>query len=186
MNGWNFSCMTAFHVYHRHMRTTIDMPDDLFRRLKPLLAERKMTFRALVIDAVERAIDAPSAAFRLRDASAGHPAMLRRFPARQSTARSTPRGNLLSQGDDRCGYQPSGACHQCEASLHGKAKEVIRNLAESPTPWSVCLHSFVEFYGVATHPKLWKKPSTPEQAIDQSRHSGNLPACESYAIPPEF
>jgi hypothetical protein len=57
--------------------------------------------------------------------------------------------------------------HQREASLHARAKEVIRNLAESPAPWAVCLHGFVEFYGVATHPKLWKKPSTPAQAIDQ-------------------
>jgi len=57
--------------------------------------------------------------------------------------------------------------HQREASLHAKAKEVIRSLAESPTPWAVCLHCFVEFYGVVTHPKLWQKPSTPEQALDQ-------------------
>jgi uncharacterized protein len=59
--------------------------------------------------------------------------------------------------------------HQREASLHAKAREVIRQLAESPVPWAVCLHSFVEFYGVATHPKLWKQPSTPEEAIDQIR-----------------
>ncbi len=59
--------------------------------------------------------------------------------------------------------------HQREASLHVKANDVIRDLAESPVPWSVCLHSFVEFYGVATHPKIWKTPSTPEQAIDQIR-----------------
>lgn len=57
---------------HKHMRTTIDVPDDLLKRVRPLLAERKMTFRALVIDAVERVIQAPSATFRLRDASAGH------------------------------------------------------------------------------------------------------------------
>lgn len=57
--------------------------------------------------------------------------------------------------------------HHAEASLHKKAKEVIRTLAESPGPWAVCLHCFVEFYGVATHPKLWQKPSTPEQALDQ-------------------
>jgi hypothetical protein len=57
---------------HPHMRTTIDVPDDLLKRVKPLLAERKMTFRALVIDAVERAIEVPAASFRLRDASAGH------------------------------------------------------------------------------------------------------------------
>jgi hypothetical protein len=53
------------------MRITMDMPDDLYQKVKPLLAERKMTFRALVIDAVERAIEAPRAAFKLRDASAG-------------------------------------------------------------------------------------------------------------------
>jgi len=57
---------------HLHMRTTIDVPDDLLKRVKPLLAERKMTFRALVIDAVERAIEVPAVSFRLRDASAGH------------------------------------------------------------------------------------------------------------------
>jgi len=57
--------------------------------------------------------------------------------------------------------------HQREASLHSKAREAIRGLAESPVPWAVCLHCFVEFYGVVTHPKLWKLPSTPEQALDQ-------------------
>jgi len=56
---------------HRHMRTTIDMPDDLLKRARPLLAERKMTMRALVIDALERAIEAPVVSYRLRDASAG-------------------------------------------------------------------------------------------------------------------
>lgn len=57
--------------------------------------------------------------------------------------------------------------HQREASLHSRAREAIRQLAESPVPWGICLHSFVEFYGVVTHPKIWKKPSTPEQAVDQ-------------------
>lgn len=59
--------------------------------------------------------------------------------------------------------------HQREAAFHEKAREVIRSLAESPTPWATCLHCFVEFYGVVTHPKLWKKPSTPEEAIEQIR-----------------
>lgn len=76
--------------------------------------------------------------------------------------------------------------HQIEASLHGKAKEVIRKLAESPVPWLVCLHSFVEFYGVVTHPKLWKNPSTPEQAIDQIRAWRESPSlrilCDTPAI----
>jgi len=57
--------------------------------------------------------------------------------------------------------------HQREASLHPGARDVIRQLAESPVPWAICLHSLVEFYAVATHPRLWKKPSTPAQALDQ-------------------
>jgi len=57
---------------YMHMRTTIDVPDDLLKRARPLLAERKMTFRALVIDAVERVIGTPSLPFSLRDASAGY------------------------------------------------------------------------------------------------------------------
>ena len=57
--------------------------------------------------------------------------------------------------------------HQREATLHARAGETIRSLAESPVPWAVCLHCFVEFYGIVTHPKLWRSPSTPEQAIDQ-------------------
>ena len=68
---------------HFHMRTTIDMPDDLLRRAKPLLIERKMTLRALVIDALERAIEAPATTFRLRDASAGHPAQGRGVSSRE-------------------------------------------------------------------------------------------------------
>lgn len=57
--------------------------------------------------------------------------------------------------------------HQREASLHVNAKAAIRKLAESPVPWAVCLHSFVEFYGVVTHPKIWTKPTTPSQAFEQ-------------------
>lgn len=61
-----------FIVMQMHMRTTIDVPDDLMRRTRRVLAARKMTFRALVIDAVERLLEAPQVSFKLRDASAGH------------------------------------------------------------------------------------------------------------------
>ncbi|MEI6034370.1 MAG: TA system VapC family ribonuclease toxin [Verrucomicrobiae bacterium] len=57
--------------------------------------------------------------------------------------------------------------HQREASLHGRANEVLRRLAESPTPWAICWHCLVEFYGVVTHPKIWKQPTTPHAAINQ-------------------
>ena len=57
--------------------------------------------------------------------------------------------------------------HQREASLHKAACETVRSLAESPVPWGICLHSLVEFYGVVTQPRIWREPSSPEQAIDQ-------------------
>jgi uncharacterized protein len=57
--------------------------------------------------------------------------------------------------------------HQREAELHDRARHVIRMLAEGPIPWGICLHSIVEFYGVATNMKLWRAPSTPQQAFDQ-------------------
>jgi len=57
--------------------------------------------------------------------------------------------------------------HQREAELHAEAKGVVRELAESPVPWGICFHSLVEFYAVVTHSKLWRIPSTPQQAMDQ-------------------
>jgi len=57
--------------------------------------------------------------------------------------------------------------HHAEASLHDSAKSVVKELAESPTPWGICYHSLVEFYGVVTQPKVWRNASTPAQALDQ-------------------
>lgn len=57
--------------------------------------------------------------------------------------------------------------HQRQAELHEDAVRVVRELAESPAPWAICLHSLVEFYAVVTHTRLWKIPSTSRQAMDQ-------------------
>lgn len=57
--------------------------------------------------------------------------------------------------------------HQREAELHPQAKQLVTRLAEGPIPWAICLHSLVEFYGVVTHTKLWRQPSSPEEAMDQ-------------------
>lgn len=55
------------------MRTTIDMPDPLMRRLKHLAAERKSTLRDLIIQSVEQHLDSPSVSFKMRNASVGRP-----------------------------------------------------------------------------------------------------------------
>lgn len=47
------------------------MPGQLFRRVKRLTAQRKMTFYDLVIDVLERSLEKPAEGFRLRDASVG-------------------------------------------------------------------------------------------------------------------
>lgn len=53
------------------MKTTIDMPDALMHRVKMTAAQRKTTFRALVVEALERTLDEPASSFELKDASVG-------------------------------------------------------------------------------------------------------------------
>lgn len=55
------------------MRTTIDVPDPVLRRLKRLAAARGTTVRALVLEAVDMSLRAKAPPFVLRDASAGPP-----------------------------------------------------------------------------------------------------------------
>lgn len=57
--------------------------------------------------------------------------------------------------------------HRADASLHEKAKDALRSLAESPVPWAICYHSLIEFYAVVTRARIWKMPSSPEQAVTQ-------------------
>jgi toxin-antitoxin system PIN domain toxin len=57
--------------------------------------------------------------------------------------------------------------HRRDASLHASAAEAVKKLAESMRPWSVCYHSLIEFYGVATRSQIWRNASTPEQAFKQ-------------------
>jgi toxin-antitoxin system PIN domain toxin len=57
--------------------------------------------------------------------------------------------------------------HRRDASLHGRARPLLQELAEAPTPWAICYHSLVEFHAVATRRGLWPKPSTPAEAWNQ-------------------
>jgi len=47
------------------------MPDQLMIRVKQAIAERRTTFRALVVDALEQVLAEKPGKFRLRDASVG-------------------------------------------------------------------------------------------------------------------
>ncbi|MCG5051535.1 MAG: PIN domain-containing protein [Myxococcales bacterium] len=57
--------------------------------------------------------------------------------------------------------------HRRDAAFHRRATVVVRELAESPAPWAICFHNLIEFYGVATHARLWSQPSSPHQALEQ-------------------
>ena len=54
------------------MRTTIDLPDPLLKRVRKVLAARNMTLRSLVISALERELCPKPRKFKLREASAGY------------------------------------------------------------------------------------------------------------------
>lgn len=49
------------------------MPDALMKRVKMVAARRKTTFRALVVDALERTLEERTDSFQLEDASVGSP-----------------------------------------------------------------------------------------------------------------
>jgi uncharacterized protein len=57
--------------------------------------------------------------------------------------------------------------HRRDSAFHEPAKRCLAALCEGPTPWGVPFHCFIEFYGVVTHPAIWKVPSSPAQASDQ-------------------
>jgi hypothetical protein len=54
------------------LRTTVDIPDFLLGRVKKRIHTQNMTFRSLVILALERALEEDAEPFRLRDASIGN------------------------------------------------------------------------------------------------------------------
>lgn len=65
--------MSQFHDTYLCMRTSIDMPDGLFKRAKKVAAERHTTLRMLMVDALERSLNEPSSgSFRLQDAAVGY------------------------------------------------------------------------------------------------------------------
>jgi predicted nucleic acid-binding protein len=150
------------------MRTTIDMPDQLMSRVKQVIAYRNITFKSLVIDALEQSLNEEKVPFVLRDASVGYNAHGAGPISADAINKAIDenRGEwliLMIAVDTNILIH----AHQCEADLHLKAKETLRKLAEFPAPWCVCYHSFVEFYGVVTRNNIWREPSSPMQAMDQ-------------------
>ena len=57
--------------------------------------------------------------------------------------------------------------HRAESAFHAQAYECVRALAEGDQPWGLpapCVH---EFLAVVTNPKIFRPPSSHEQALAQ-------------------
>lgn len=57
--------------------------------------------------------------------------------------------------------------HREDSPWHPQAFEIIRELAESASPWAIpwpCIH---EFLAIATHPRIFSPPTPLARAIDQ-------------------
>lgn len=57
--------------------------------------------------------------------------------------------------------------HRRDSSWHGPAFTILRELAESPSPWAIpapCLH---EFLAIVTHERIYDPPSDLEVALGQ-------------------
>lgn len=57
--------------------------------------------------------------------------------------------------------------HGADSPWHPRAAELIRGLAEGAAPWAIpwpCIHEFVS---TVTHPRIYRPPSTLEQAAAQ-------------------
>jgi uncharacterized protein len=53
---------------------------------------------------------------------------------------------------------------------HQAARAVVQQVADGHSPWAIpwpCLH---EFLGIVTHPKIYKPPLSPRDAIAQVEH----------------
>jgi toxin-antitoxin system PIN domain toxin len=57
--------------------------------------------------------------------------------------------------------------HRRDSIFHERARACLAGCAQQRAPWALpwpCLH---EFYGVATHPRIYQPPTSPAAALDQ-------------------
>ena len=57
--------------------------------------------------------------------------------------------------------------HRKDSAFHASARQAIAELAEDRATWAIpwpCIH---EFYAIATHPRVYSPPSTPDEALAQ-------------------
>ncbi|MBC7783850.1 MAG: PIN domain-containing protein [Burkholderiales bacterium] len=56
--------------------------------------------------------------------------------------------------------------HRGESDFNVEAIQIIANLANASTQWIVPLHCLVEFFAIVTHPKVYRPPSSIDDALE--------------------
>lgn len=57
--------------------------------------------------------------------------------------------------------------HRRDSEWHEAARREITSLAEGPAAWAIPWPCLYEFYAIVTHPRIYRPPSRPAEAIDQ-------------------
>lgn len=57
--------------------------------------------------------------------------------------------------------------HRKDSPWHDAARDRVKELAESPAPWAIPWPAVHEFLAIATHPRIFKRPTPVSDAIDQ-------------------
>jgi toxin-antitoxin system PIN domain toxin len=67
--------------------------------------------------------------------------------------------------------------HRRDSAFHAPAAACLRGLAEGLAGWAIPWPCVYEFWNVATHPRIFAPPSTPEQALAQLEAWMSAPGC---------
>jgi toxin-antitoxin system PIN domain toxin len=57
--------------------------------------------------------------------------------------------------------------HRRDSPFHSKAKELMKGLAEGDASWAIPWPSVHEFLAISTHPRIYKPPSSLDEALRQ-------------------
>lgn len=57
--------------------------------------------------------------------------------------------------------------HRPESTWHASARELMRGLAEGNERWALPSHCLHEFFGIVTHPRIYRPATPATHAIDQ-------------------
>ena len=57
--------------------------------------------------------------------------------------------------------------HRADSPWHEQADRFVQELAEGATPWAIPWPCLFEFFAIVTHPKIYRPPTPPADALIQ-------------------